>query len=505
MNKSAVGEDFHSWLTAYKAKLASIFSAGEESRKLVMNRGIPDEVLADIQSHHPLSTWIPSEYGGRGGAVAEAMSMLEACSYESLPLSLAFGINGALFLQPLARYGLESTKQRTFADFVQNSRLGGLMITEPEFGTDALSMQSAYEEVKSGYHISGTKHWGGLTGKADYWLVTARAREESGLGRDIDFFVVNNAKPEQRIVVEELYPNIGLLLIPYGLNKIDIEVPADSRLQPKSTGIRMMLDTLHRSRSQFPGMAMGFLRRLVDEGLKHVRERHVGGASLFSYDQIKRRIASMQAYSTACSAMCAFTSDNNGLAVDMATHGLTSNSIKAVVTDFMQDAAQSLLQMMGAKGYRMDSIAGRAIVDSRPFQIFEGSNDVLYQQISEAVLKSMRKLKQKNLHAFLSEFDVTKRASTYFKTLFSFEVDMQLPQRKLVDMGKALGRVISMEFIIELGERGFHSELVANALAVLREEIETIVARMHAHGAVGVVEGVSDVSWLDHLATPRPR
>jgi hypothetical protein len=31
------------------------------------------------------------------------------------------------------------------------------------------------------------------------------------------------------------------------------------------------------------------------------------------------------------------------------------------------------------------------VVDSRPFQIFEGSNDVLYQQITESVLKSMRR------------------------------------------------------------------------------------------------------------------
>lgn len=468
-----------------------------------MQRGLPDDVLADIQSHRPLATWIPSEYGGRGGVVAEAMSMLEACSYESLPLSLAFGINGALFLQPLARYGEESVKERTLRDFSENGRLGGLMITEPDFGSDALSMQSEYREVEDGYRINGTKHWGGLTGKADYWLVTARAMQDSGLARDIDFFVVNNGNPDETIRVEELYPNAGLLLIPYGLNQLDIKVPSDSRLRPKSTGIRMMLDTLHRSRSQFPGMAMGFLRRIVDEAIEHTRTRHVGGSALIDYDQVRRRIAEMQAYSTTCSAMCAFTSDNSGLDVDMATEGLTSNSIKAVVTDFMQDAAQSLMQLMGAKGYRLDAIAGRGIMDSRPFQIFEGSNDILYQQISESVLKSMRKLKEKNLYQFLSNYKLTNRASGYFKTLLSFDVDMQLPQRKLIDMGRALGRVVSLEFVIELGERGFHSELIANTTNVLREEIEMIISRMKADLGVGIVEDQDNTSWLEHLASAR--
>ncbi|MDZ7681548.1 MAG: acyl-CoA dehydrogenase family protein [Fodinibius sp.] len=80
---------------------------------------------------------------------------------------------------------------------------------------------------------------------------------------------------------------------------------------------------------------------------------------------------------------------------------LTANAIKTYTTDLMQQAAQSLLQLTGAKGYRLDHIAGRALIDSRPFQIFEGSNDILYQQISESVLKNMRKLKvQKSLYVF---------------------------------------------------------------------------------------------------------
>lgn len=47
-------------------------------------------------------------------------------------------------------------------------------------------------------------------------------------------------------------------MIPYGLNKIDIKVPQQNKLIPESTGLKMMLDILHRSRLQFPGMGMGF-------------------------------------------------------------------------------------------------------------------------------------------------------------------------------------------------------------------------------------------------------
>ena len=46
----------------------------------------------------PLSTFIPTEYGGRGGKLDEGVAIVEAASYESLALALVFGINWALFI-----------------------------------------------------------------------------------------------------------------------------------------------------------------------------------------------------------------------------------------------------------------------------------------------------------------------------------------------------------------------------------------------------------------------
>src|SRR5690625_8023287 len=87
-----------------------------------------------------------------------------------------------------------------------------------------------------------------------------------------------------------------------------------------------------------------------------------------------------------------------------------ANSIKTVVTDYMHEASQSLLQLVGAQEYKLDHIAGRSMVDSRPFQIFEGSNDILYQQITASILKSMRKTKESNLYPFLKSYSLTKRS-----------------------------------------------------------------------------------------------
>src|SRR5690606_35898544 len=141
---------------------------------------------------------------------------------------------------------------------------------------------------ENGYKSKGTKHWQGLTGLANYWLIASRKQLENGeLTRDIDFFICDTAQDRQKTVVEELYDNAGLYMIPYALNTLDLEVPKNFKLQPETSGIKMMLDILHRSRLQFPGMGMGFIKRMLDEALVHCRNRIVGAGNLLSMDQIQ--------------------------------------------------------------------------------------------------------------------------------------------------------------------------------------------------------------------------
>lgn len=489
--------DFQRFLEEYKNKLSNIFSESKDAKDNTLIRGIEDDTLNEILDLSPLASFIPSQYGGFGAHTAEALSMLEASSYESLPLSLMMGINGALFLQPIANYANEDVKKEIYGRVLNSNKLGGLMITEPDYGSDALKMQTSFQKIGADeYKIEGTKHWGGLTGMADYWLITAREMNEKGtLGRDISFFIHDTRNGG--IEVEEYYNNLGLYMLPYGKNKINITVDEDHKLNPKSTGVTMMLDLLHRSRLQFPGMGMGFLRRMMDEAVSHCKDRLVGGQSLIDYDQVKQRVSVIQAYFTVCSAMCNFTSTNVPLDKNTSRMDLEANTIKALVTDYMQRAAQSLLQLKGAMGYRLDNIAGRSVVDSRPFQIFEGSNDILYQQMTESVLKMMRKLKKQNLNEFLSDFHLTKRSSEYFSDLLDFEIDPKMPQRKLVDLGKALGRIISIEFTLSLGDKGFNKDLIQNAVLVLQDEVESIIHTYKSGGKSDIVlDYKNDSSWF---------
>jgi len=479
---------FPEFLLHFEATLKHLFHDAYDIDKLSATRGMPDAVWQGILGTNPLSVAIPAKYGGRGSAVKEVLAFLEKASYESLPLSLFFGINIGLFLYPVSRYAQPDFANSIFNKFLTQQHIGGLMITEPGYGSDALSMRTSYTQHAEGYHLEGTKHWQGLSGTANYWLIAARKKMGDGsLGRDIDLFISDQQQDGQKVSVVEDYDNQGLYMIPYGKNNIDINLPSESKLNPHSSGIKMLLDTLHRSRMQFPGMGMGFIERMLDEALKHCSKRMVGLKNLFSMDHVQQQLSRLQAAYTLCSAMCARSSAMSALSEDLSAAGLEANSVKAVVTDLMQECAQITVQLLGANGYRVSNIAGRGIMDSRPFQIFEGSNEMLYTQVAEFIIKQMKQLQEDNLFTFLNTFPLTAASSLLFKDLLDFNVSATLPQRKLLDLGKILSRIICIGYVLDLANNGFRDALVQNCIAMVKQELEGLFASYKSTNTAAVV------------------
>lgn len=167
----------------------------------------------------------------------------------------------------------------------------------------------------------------------------------------------------------------------------------------------------------------------------------------------------------------------------------------------MQEAAQSLVQLVGAKAYKLNHIAGRGIVDSRPFQIFEGSNDILYAQITEGLVKLMKRAKENNLYQFLKTYDLTGKAADYVKKQLDFNLDFQIQQRKLVEMGKVVGRVISLNQVLDLSSKGFKKELIDSAVTVLQQDIAGLMSSFNFKNEKLVVDGYEEnSSWLNFVS-----
>src|SRR5690606_22332559 len=176
--------------------------------------------------------------------------------------------------------------------------------------------------------------------------------------------------------------------------------------------------------------------------------------------------------------------DNN-----LSGNTIDANSVKALVTDLMQESAQISLQLSGAMGYRIDHYAGRAVADSRPFQIFEGSNEMLYTQVGEAVAKLMRKAKETNLLTFLKTYKLTEPVADQFAELLDFNLPDQPKQRDMVTVGRIIARLGSCQFVMSLNNAGFGREMVDITGEHLRLEIAMYVGQLksnkHADPLIG--------------------
>jgi hypothetical protein len=243
-------------------------------------------------------------------------------------------------------------------------------------------------------------------------------------------------------------------------------------------------------------MGLGIIKRMLDEAISHTKSRLVGNKSLFDYDQVQNRLTRLQANFTICSAFCLRSGEIAGVENDLSSLGLEANITKSVASDMMQESAQSLLQLVGAKGYQINHIAGRSVVDSRPFQIFEGSNDILYNQIAESVLKLMKTAKEKSLYGFLKGY--ATNAADRLKELVNFDVEAPLVQRKLVEFGQVISRIVSMDLVLYLEAKGFRKDLIDNTLIVLKQEISHLINTFQFVNNTQVVVDYEENSfWLD--------
>ena len=347
-----------------------------------------EDFLRDFLKLGPLHHFIPSSFGGKFESSTNCMALLDTVGYHCLPLGLALGITGSLFLRPMARLASQELAATVFPCFLdsQSSDLGGMMITEPTGGTDIFGLSTTLDVSGGKVAINGAKCWGGLTGRAEHWLVAARVKKGDKLTRRVAMVYVPLAS--EGVEVEEYFDALGLQPITYGRTRYtNVRVP-ESHVITASGGhaLRGILDTLFRSRMGVSAIAAGQCRRLVDEVEDRANSRLSFGNPIAVYDQVQYRLSGLRAMHQINQAIWHFTGHWSDLHDDVSGDQVLANAAKVISTDALSAAADSALQVFAAAGYKRSHLVGRAFTDARPFQIFEGSNDVLLENIYDVLV-----------------------------------------------------------------------------------------------------------------------
>ncbi|MDF7800397.1 acyl-CoA dehydrogenase [Pontiellaceae bacterium B1224] len=338
-----------------------------------------EEFLGDFLKQGPLHHFIPPSHGGSFESTGTCLALLDTVAYHCLPLGLALGITGSLFLRPMARLAPEELSKAILPRFIGSSELGGMMITEPTGGTDIFGLNSTLEVSGGQAALNGVKCWGGLTGRAEHWIVAARVKKGDKLTRRVAMVYVPLAS--EGVKVEHYFDALGLQPITYGSTRYsNVSIPESNIITPPGgNALRSILDTLFRSRMGISAIAAGQCRRLADEVENRAGMRIAFGKPISEYDQVQYRISGLRAWQQINESLWHFTGAWAGLQSDVSGDNYLANASKVISSDGLSTAADSAVQVFAGAAYKRNHVVGRAFTDARPFQIFEGSNDVLHE------------------------------------------------------------------------------------------------------------------------------
>lgn len=102
---------------------------------------------------------IPKEYGGQGlGYLDFCLSSMEIAR-ASGAIAVSYICDQALCSRQIATFGSEEQKSKFLPLLASGEHVGALAMSEPEAGSDVMSMRTSAQKVKGGYLINGSKTW----------------------------------------------------------------------------------------------------------------------------------------------------------------------------------------------------------------------------------------------------------------------------------------------------------------------------------------------------------
>lgn len=190
-------------------------------------------------------------------------------------------------------------------------------------------------------HTYSEKRWAGLTGKASHWFVAARKERNDKLTKNITLVYVAQSTAGFKVV--DMFDALGLQPIPYGKTRLENVVVEDKHfiVSPEKSGLRVIYDTVFRSRMGISAIASGMSQRLLDDALERSANRMVFGIPLSDYDNVRYTIERLRGYAAVNRVLKLFAGKWMTDNADVSTDYALVNSIKVVATECMKLAADA--------------------------------------------------------------------------------------------------------------------------------------------------------------------
>jgi isovaleryl-CoA dehydrogenase len=304
------------------------------------------------------------------GYLAHAIAM-EEISRASASVGLSYGAHSNLCLNQIRLNGTEAQKQQYLPALCSGEHVGALAMSEPNAGSDVVSMRLRAERQGSDFVLNGNKMWITNGPDANVYVIYAKTDPEAG-SKGITAFIVERDTPG--FSRSPKLDKLGMR----GSNTCELvfencQIPATQILGEVGAGVRVLMSGLDFERAVLAGGPVGILQACLDVALPYVHEREQFGQSIGEFQLVQGKLADMYAR---CSASRAYLYAVCG-ALD---RGEQSRKDAAAVILYTAEAAtQSALdaiQLLGGNGYINDYPTGRLLRDAKLYEIGAGTSEV---------------------------------------------------------------------------------------------------------------------------------
>ncbi len=318
-----------------------------------------------------LGITVEESYGGAGMGYLEHVLAMEEISRASASVGLSYGAHSNLCVNQLRRNGSEEQKRRYLPKLVSGEHVGALAMSEPNSGSDVVSMKLKAEWRGGVYVLNGTKMW--ITNGPDADVVIVYARTEADAGaRGITAFLVEKDYPGYSTA--QKLDKLGMR----GSNTCelvfrDCEVPAANLLGTLNEGVRVLMSGLDYERLILSAGPLGIMQACLDAVLPYVHERRQFGQPIGEFQLIQGKLADMYTTLNACRAYV--------YAVARAADaGRTTRQDAAGAILFSSERATRMaldaIQILGGNGYINEYPVGRLLRDAKLYEIGAGTSEI---------------------------------------------------------------------------------------------------------------------------------
>jgi glutaryl-CoA dehydrogenase (non-decarboxylating) len=317
-------------------------------------------------------TVIPEQYGGNDMGWLAAIILSEEIARGSSALRVQINMQTTGNAFTIYHYGGKEVKEKYIPKLVSAEYVGAFAMTEPNAGSDVMSMKSTAEDKGDHWLLNGYKTWISNASVADAVLCYAYTDRSQG-AKGLSAFVIE-PKNFNGITTTDL-DKLGTHATPTGEIILEnTKIPKENIIGKPGDGTKILFGSLANSRLSAAAGGVGLAQACLESITKYAMEREQFGQAVGKFQMNQDMIAQMVAEIEAARLSCyraAWQKDQG-----MLGNNLEVAQAKYLAGEIAYKSSRYAMSILGAYGYSTEYPVARYYRDTPPYGMVEGSTNI---------------------------------------------------------------------------------------------------------------------------------